>query len=52
MGIRYPVEISSVELSDSDGVELGKPLPQPDPDASDPDADLIEVVPVSITAGA
>ena len=33
-------------------VELGKPLPQPDPNASDPDADLIEVVSVSIPVGA
>ncbi len=32
-------------------VELGKPLPQPDPDASDPEADLVEVVPLSITVG-
>lgn len=32
-------------------VELGKPLPQPDPEASDPQADLVEMVPVSITVG-
>jgi len=32
-------------------IEEGKPLPVPDPDASDPDADLIELVPLSIHAG-
>jgi hypothetical protein len=33
-------------------LEEGKPLPTPDPDASAPDADLIELVPVPVHAGA
>jgi predicted RNase H-like HicB family nuclease len=33
-------------------LEEGKPLPAPDPDASAPDADLIELVPLSVQAGA
>ena len=32
-------------------LEEGKALPMPDPDASAPDADLIELVPVSVHAG-
>jgi predicted RNase H-like HicB family nuclease len=32
-------------------LEEGKPLPIPDPDASAPDADLMELVPVSVHAG-
>jgi predicted RNase H-like HicB family nuclease len=32
-------------------LEEGKPLPTPDPDASAPDADLVELVPVSIHVG-
>jgi predicted RNase H-like HicB family nuclease len=32
-------------------LEEGKPLPTPDPDASAPDADLVELVPVSVHAG-
>jgi len=31
-------------------LEEGKPLPKPDPDASAPDADFIELVPMSISA--
>ncbi len=30
-------------------IELGKPLPQPDPEANDPKADLVEVIPLSVT---
>jgi predicted RNase H-like HicB family nuclease len=33
-------------------LEEGKPLPRPDPDASAPDADLIELLPLSIEVGA
>jgi predicted RNase H-like HicB family nuclease len=33
-------------------LEEGQPLPAPDPDASAPDADLIELVPLSVQAGA
>lgn len=33
-------------------LEEGKPLPRPNSDASAPDADLIELVPLSIEAGA
>jgi len=33
-------------------LEEGKPLPRPDPDASAPDADLIELVPLSVEVGA
>lgn len=32
-------------------LEEGKPLPRPDPDASAPDADLIELLPLSIEVG-
>jgi predicted RNase H-like HicB family nuclease len=32
-------------------LEEGKPLPVPDASASDPEADLIELVPLSIHAG-
>ena len=32
-------------------LEEGKPLPRPDPDASAPGADLIELVPLSVEAG-
>jgi predicted RNase H-like HicB family nuclease len=32
-------------------LEEGKPLPVPAPDASSPDADLIELVPLSVHAG-
>ena len=32
-------------------LEEGKPLPFPDPDASAPDADLMELVPISVQAG-
>jgi predicted RNase H-like HicB family nuclease len=32
-------------------LEEGKPLPLPDPDATAPDADLIELVPLSVEAG-
>ena len=33
-------------------LEEGKPLPTPKPDASAPDADLVELVPVSVHVGA
>jgi len=33
-------------------LEGGRPLPRPDPTASAPDADLIELVPVTIEVGA
>ena len=33
-------------------LEEGKPLPTPQPDASAPDADLVELVPVSVYVGA
>ena len=33
-------------------LEEGKPLPVPNPEASAPDADLVELVPVSVRAGA
>jgi predicted RNase H-like HicB family nuclease len=32
-------------------LEEGKPLPVPDPEASTPDADLIELVPLSVHVG-
>jgi predicted RNase H-like HicB family nuclease len=32
-------------------LEEGKPLPRPNPDASAPDADLIELLPLSIEVG-
>jgi predicted RNase H-like HicB family nuclease len=32
-------------------LEEGKPLPAPNPDASAPDADLIELVPVTVGVG-
>jgi len=32
-------------------LEQGKPLPTPDPDASADDADLVELVPLSVEAG-
>ena len=32
-------------------LEEGKPLPTPNPDASSPEADLVELVPVSVHAG-
>ena len=32
-------------------LEGGKPLPRPNPDASAPDADLIELLPLSIEVG-
>jgi predicted RNase H-like HicB family nuclease len=33
-------------------LEDGKPLPKPDPSATAPDADLIELLPLSIEVGA
>jgi predicted RNase H-like HicB family nuclease len=33
-------------------LEEGKPLPRPDPSASAPDADLVELLPLSVEAGA
>jgi hypothetical protein len=33
-------------------LEEGKPLPQPNPDASDPEADSVELVPLSVHVGA
>jgi predicted RNase H-like HicB family nuclease len=33
-------------------LEEGQPLPLPDPNASAPDADLVEIVPLSVMAGA
>jgi len=33
-------------------LEEGKPLPRPNPDASAPDADLIELAPLSVEVGA
>ena len=33
-------------------LEDGQPLPKPDPAASSPDADLIELLPLSIEVGA
>ena len=32
-------------------LEVGKPLPIPDPDAAAPDADLVELIPLTIGAG-
>ncbi len=32
-------------------LEQGKPLPPPNPQAADPEADLVELVPVSVFAG-
>ena len=32
-------------------LEEGKPLPLPDPNAAAPDADLVELVPLSVEAG-
>jgi predicted RNase H-like HicB family nuclease len=32
-------------------LEEGKPLPHPDPEAQSPDADLVELVPLSVHAG-
>ncbi len=33
-------------------LEEGKPLPRPNPDASAPEADLVELVPLSVEVGA
>ena len=33
-------------------LQEGRPLPLPDPDASAPDADLVELLPLTIMAGA
>ena len=33
-------------------LEEGKPLPQPNPDVSDPEADSVELVPLSVHVGA
>jgi predicted RNase H-like HicB family nuclease len=33
-------------------LEEGKPLPKPDPNAAAPDADLIELIPLSVEVGA
>jgi predicted RNase H-like HicB family nuclease len=33
-------------------LEEGKPLPRPDPDAFAPDADLVELIPLSVEVGA
>ena len=33
-------------------LEEGRPLPQPDPEIQDPEADLIELIPLAVTAGA
>lgn len=33
-------------------LEEGRALPVPDPKAADPEADLIELVPLSVTVGA
>ena len=33
-------------------LEEGRPSPKPNPDASAPDADLIELIPLSVEAGA
>jgi predicted RNase H-like HicB family nuclease len=32
-------------------IEDGKPLPAPDPDAAAPDADLVELLPLSVEVG-
>jgi len=32
-------------------LEEGKPLPSPDPEASAPDADLVELVPLAVAVG-
>ena len=32
-------------------LEEGRPLPIPNPDASDPEADLVELLPLSVEAG-
>jgi predicted RNase H-like HicB family nuclease len=32
-------------------LEEGRPLPPPDPEAQSPDADLVELVPLSVHAG-
>lgn len=32
-------------------IEEGKPLPVPNPDSAAPDADLIELIPLSVHAG-
>ena len=33
-------------------LEEGRPLPQPDPEIQDPEADLVELIPLAVTAGA
>jgi len=47
---RLMISIALAELAQM-MLEQGKPLPQPDPDVSAPDADLIEVVPLSVEVG-
>lgn len=32
-------------------LEEGRPLPKPDPEAHDPEADFIELIPLAVTAG-
>jgi predicted RNase H-like HicB family nuclease len=43
---------SALEDLAQDLLENGKPLPTPNPDASSPDADLVELVPVTVHVGA
>lgn len=42
---------SAIEELAASQLEEGKPLPRPDPEAAAPDADLIELVPVSLEVG-
>jgi predicted RNase H-like HicB family nuclease len=43
---------SALEDMAGDYLEQGRSLPQPDPNAVDPEADLIELLPLRVTAGA
>jgi predicted RNase H-like HicB family nuclease len=43
---------SALEDMAGDYLEQGRSLPPPDPGATDPEADLIELLPLRVTAGA
>jgi predicted RNase H-like HicB family nuclease len=42
---------SALEEMAGDYLEQGRSLPQPDQNAADPEADLIELLPLRVTAG-
>ena len=48
---RYMIASALEEMAEN-YLNEGRPLPTPSPDASDPDADYIELIPLSVAAGA